>query len=79
MQIGVVLGFTVVVPPVLIKSENMRAMGCQAEEKLKRTICRDDLYLVGTAEQAIGPMHRDETLDLSAGPRRYLGFQRIPP
>jgi seryl-tRNA synthetase len=69
-------GFIPVVPPVLIKAENMRAMGYLSGGGESETyhLPADDLYLVGTAEQAIGPMHRDEILDLSAGPKRYLGF-----
>lgn len=68
--------FTLVVPPVLIKADNMRAMGYLGGGGESETyhFADDNLYLVGTAEQAIGPMHRDEVLDLGGGPKRYLGF-----
>jgi len=69
-------GFTMVVPPALIKAESMQAMGYLGGGGESETyhLPDDDLYLVGTAEQAIGPIHRDEKLDLTAGPKRYLGF-----
>ena len=35
---------------------------------------KDDLVLIGTAEQAIGPMHLDEILEAKELPKRYLGL-----
>jgi len=35
---------------------------------------KDDLYLVGTSEQSIGPMHQDEIFEEKDLPKRYLGF-----
>jgi len=67
--------FTFVIPPTLIKSEMMSAMGYTergGDEIYK--LQDDDLVLVGTAEQALGPMHSDETLTVEELPRRYLGF-----
>ncbi len=69
-------GFTMVIPPVLIKEENMAAMGYLTgggEDEVYH-FGKDKLYLVGTAEQAIGPMHRDETFDETMLPKRYLAF-----
>jgi seryl-tRNA synthetase len=34
----------------------------------------DDLYLIGSAEHTLGPLHMDETLPESALPARYVGF-----
>ena len=34
----------------------------------------DDLYLTGTSEVALAGYHADEILDLSAGPKRYMGW-----
>lgn len=69
-------GFILVVPPVMIKSENMAAMGYLAGGGERETyhFAEDDLYLVGTSEQSIGPMHRDETFEAKELPRRYLAF-----
>ncbi len=69
-------GFVPVIPPVLVKSEMMRAMGFLAHGGENETyhLPEDDLYLVGTSEQSIGPMHAGETLTASSLPRRYAGF-----
>lgn len=68
-------GFTFVIPPVLLKEEHMKAMGYldrHADEIYK--IDGEDLRLVGTSEQIIGPMLQGETLEAADLPRRYLGF-----
>jgi len=67
-------GFTPVVPPVLIKKEMMGGMGYleHGGEEDMYVFDKDGLVLVGTSEQAIGPMHANEVLtDL---PLRYVGF-----
>ena len=35
---------------------------------------KDDLYLVGTAEQSLGTMHQDENFKENELPKRYVGF-----
>ena len=35
---------------------------------------KDDLYLVGTSEQSIGPMHMNEILEVDKLPLRYVAF-----
>jgi len=35
---------------------------------------KDNLYLIGTSEQIIGPMHADEIFEEKELPKRYLGF-----
>lgn len=69
-------GFTPVVPPTLIKTENMRAMGYMEHggDEQMYVLDKDDLVLVGTSEQSIGPMHAGETLDPKNFPLRYAGF-----
>lgn len=68
--------FTMIIPPVLIKEDNMRAMGYLAGGGERETYHfeKDGLYLVGTSEQSVGPMHRDETLSEHDLPKRYLSF-----
>jgi seryl-tRNA synthetase len=69
------LPFVPVVPPVLINKKSMSGMGYLergAEEVYY--LPADDLYLVGTAEQSIGPMHQDEVFEEKDLPRRYIGF-----
>src|SRR3990167_6951154 len=69
-------GFSPVVPPVLIKTDIMRGMGYMehgAGEDMFQ-IPKDDFILVGTAEHAIVPMHKDEVLNAKQLPLRYVGF-----
>ncbi len=67
--------FVPVIPPVLIKPESMQAMGYveRGGDEIY-FLEKDQLYLVGTSEQSIGPMHMNETLDGEKLPVRYLGF-----
>ncbi len=68
-------GFTLVIPPVLVRPEVMRGtgfLGAHADEVYR--VEADDLYLVGTSEVPLAGYHCDEILDLSAGPRRYAGW-----
>lgn len=69
-------GFTLVVPPAMIKEENMAAMGYLSGGGEDETYHfeKDNLYLVGTSEQSIGPMHRDEIFMEGDLPKRYLSF-----
>ncbi len=70
-------GFIPIVPPVMIKSEMMKAMGyVDRHEDQEETyfLDKDDLYLVGTSEQSIGPMHGGEIFDEKDLPKRYVAF-----
>ncbi len=68
-------GFVPVIPPVLIKEKPFWGMGYLdrgAEEVY--FIEKDNLYLIGTAEQILGPMHMDEIFKEDELPKRYVGF-----
>jgi len=69
-------GFTPVLPPVLVRPEHMEAMGFLHGEAADDVyyLEKDELYLVGTSEQAIGPMHAGEVLKEEELPKRYVGF-----
>ncbi len=70
-------GFQPVIPPVLIRPEMMWGMGyIDTEEDLAERyyLNKDNLFLVGTAEQSIGPMHKDEIFKEKDLPKRYVGF-----
>lgn len=69
-------GFIPVVPPALIKQESMQGMGYleHGGEEDMYHLSKDGLFLIGTAEQAIGPMHMDEVFDVKELPKRYVGF-----
>ena len=69
-------GFVPVVPPVLVKSESMKMMGKGKfiDDKDAYYLPEDDLYLVGTSEDAIGPMHMNDKFKKGDLPKRYAGF-----
>jgi len=70
-------GFIPIIPPVMIRSKMMEGMGYAdtKEEKAERYFLEDDdLYLVGTSEQSIGPMHAEEVLEEKELPKRYVTF-----
>ena len=68
-------GFIPLVPPVMIRPEMMKGMGYveRGEEEIYR-VEKDNLYLIGTAEQIIGPMHANEVFEEKDLPLRYVGF-----
>jgi seryl-tRNA synthetase len=69
-------GFIPVLPPVLIKRETMEGLGYMengGEEDMFH-LKDDDLVLVGTAEQSLVPIHKDEVLQKKDLPRRYVGY-----
>jgi seryl-tRNA synthetase len=68
-------GFTVMIPPVLVRREVMEGtgfLGAHAAEVYH--LPDDDLFLVGTSEVPMAGYHMNEILDLSAGPKRYAGW-----
>lgn len=67
--------FIPVVPPVMINEKAMRAMGYldRGVDEIYH-LTTDNLYLVGTSEQSIGPMYMDEILSEKDLPKRYIGF-----
>jgi len=68
-------GFIPIVPPVFLKSEAMRGTGyLDYNEDEVYHLEKDDLYLIGTSEQAIGAMHMNEIFKEKDLPLRYVGF-----
>ena len=70
-------GFVPLLPPALIKPENMKGMGyIDTEEDVKERyyLPKENLFLAGTAEQSIGPMHGGEVFEKQNLPKRYLAF-----
>ena len=77
MQTAAKEGFIPIVPPVFVKSEMMQAMGHvdTPEDLAERYFLeKEGLFLVGTSEQSIGPMHAKEVFEEKELPRRYVGF-----
>jgi len=69
-------GFVPVLPPVLIKKEVMKGLGYMEKggDEDMYIFEKDNLVLVGTSEQSIVSMHKDEILDEKELPKRYVGF-----
>ncbi len=76
MSVLVKKGFIPVVPPVMIKPGPFMGMGrLAADQKEERYhLAADDLYLVGSAEHTLGPIHMNETLRAGELPKRYVAF-----
>ncbi len=69
-------GFIPVVPPVMIKPEIYIKMARldPGQEVERYHMPSDDLYLIGSAEHTLGPMHMDQVIDEKKLPIRYVGF-----
>ena len=69
-------GFTPVIPPVLVTEKTMKGLGYLENEGRDDMffLQKDGLFLVGTAEQSIVPMHSDEVFQKKDLPKRYVGF-----
>lgn len=69
-------GFVPVVPPVMIKPAVLREMGkgkfIDAGDAFY--IAEDDLYLVGSSEHTIGPLHKDDVFSEKELPIKYVAF-----
>ena len=76
LGIATLRGFVPILPPVMIKAEMMEKMGYLAKEEEKERYFTegDNLCLIGTAEQSMGPMHTNEVFKEQELPKRYLGF-----
>lgn len=67
--------FIPVVPPVMIRPNVFNKMArLYPNPEDKYYLSQDDLYLVGSAEHTLGPLHMDEILSEKDLPVRYVGF-----
>lgn len=78
-------GFIPIVPPVLTKASIFNKLGYSQfssnedyylvfDPQKENPSEESNYYLIGTAEHAIVPMHKDEALSEDDLPRRYVGF-----
>ncbi|QPL05508.1 MULTISPECIES: serine--tRNA ligase [Actinomyces] len=68
-------GFIPMVTPTLVTPQVMGGTGFLGQHSDEiYYLPADDLYLTGTSEVALAGYHTDEILDLTDGPRRYLGW-----
>lgn len=66
--------FVPVVPPVMIRPETYDRMARLEPKEERYHIPSDDLYLVGSAEHTLGPLHMDATIPEEHLPLRYVGY-----
>ncbi|MBI4457636.1 serine--tRNA ligase, partial [Candidatus Uhrbacteria bacterium] len=66
--------FVPVVPPLMIRPEVMERMARLEPRDERYHIPSDDVYLIGSAEHTLGPLHMDDTLKEAELPKRYVAF-----
>lgn len=68
--------FVPVLPPVMIKPEVFKRMARldPGQEEERYHLQTDDIYLVGSAEHTLGPIHMDSTIQEDHLPLRYIGY-----
>ncbi len=68
-------GYKEVFPPFLVNEASMRGTGQIPKLKEDMYYCpEDDLYLIPTAEVPVTNIHRDEILDISELPKKYVAY-----
>lgn len=66
--------FIPVIPPVMIRPEVFRKMARIDPEEERYSLTKDELFLIGSAEHTLGPLHMDEVIFEKDLPIRYVGF-----
>ncbi len=66
--------FIPVIPPSMVKKEILFGMARLEPEEDKFYLENDSLFLSGSAEHALGPMHTSETFEEKDLPIRYIGY-----
>ena len=66
--------FIPVIPPFMVKPNTYLKMARLDPKEDKYHIEVDDMYLVGSAEHTLGPMHMNQTLNEKDMPIRYVGY-----
>lgn len=76
MSVAMRHGFTPALVPQLVNARVMRAMGYLEHGGHDEIyyLPKDNLYLIGTAEQPLGALHMDEILSANELPARYVGY-----
>ncbi|CAN5169407.1 serine--tRNA ligase [soil metagenome] len=66
--------FVPVVPPVMIRPDIFEKMARINPRDERYYLQQDDMFLIGSAEHTLGPLHMDETIAEKDLPIRYVGF-----
>lgn len=74
LQVATKKGFTPIVPPIFIKPDVFEKMARLHPTDERYYLPADDLYLIGSAEHTLGPIHMDEIIPVEQLPKRYIAF-----
>lgn len=66
--------FIPILPPLMVKTDVLQKMARLEPREERYGLPQDEMYLIGSAEHSLGPIHMDETLLESELPLRYAGF-----
>ena len=66
--------FIPVIPPVMIKPTVFDQMARLEPKEERYYLEKDNLYLIGSSEHTLGPMHMNQTLNEKDLPIRYVGY-----
>ncbi len=66
--------FIPIVPPAFVKPNVLNRMARLEPREDRYYIEQDDVFLAGSAEHTIGPMHMDEVFSSDELPLRYIGY-----
>lgn len=66
--------FIPVIPPLMIRPEVFARMARLEPREERYHIPSDDLFLIGSAEHTLGPLHMDETIPVERLPLRYVAY-----
>lgn len=66
--------FIPLIPPVIVKPEILNAMARLEPRDERYYLEKDNLYLIGSAEHSMGPLHAEEVIPENELPIRYIGY-----
>lgn len=66
--------FIPVIPPFMVKPNVYLKMARLDPKEDKYHLEADDMYLIGSAEHSLGPMHMNQIIDEARMPVRYVGY-----
>lgn len=66
--------FIPVIPPVMVKEDILDKMARLEPKDERYYLQQDNMYLVGSAEHTLGPIHMDKLIDSGTLPIRYVGY-----
>lgn len=66
--------FRPIIPPFMINPQTFLKMGRLHPKEDRYHLAEDDLYLIGSAEHTMGPMHMNHAFAETEMPVRYIGY-----